>query len=102
MVRARDALGFPFGSSVFESKLRPGGDFEKKNVHGIDLVKIACFTAPIKEMIDQMDENNLKSLKKKRGDLHFFFYKNLVYKNIKASYGPKIKNILRIYKGFKS
>ena len=29
-----------------------------------------------------------------------FFYKNLVYKNIKASNGPKIKNILRKYKGF--
>ena len=27
----------------------------------------------------------------------FFFYKNLVYKNIKASKGPKIKNILRTY-----
>ena len=32
----------------------------------------------------------------------FFFYKNLVYKNIKASNGPKIKNILRTYEGFKS
>ena len=32
----------------------------------------------------------------------FFSYKNLVYKNIKASNGPKIKNILRTYKGFKS
>ena len=30
-----------------------------------------------------------------------FFYKNLVYKNIKASNGPKIKNILRTYEGFK-
>ena len=35
-------------------------------------------------------------------DIHFFFYKNLVYKNVKASNGPKIKNILRTYKGFKS
>jgi hypothetical protein len=34
--------------------------------------------------------------------VHFFFYKNLVYKNIKASNGPKIKNILRTYEGFKS
>ena len=32
----------------------------------------------------------------------FIFYKNLVYKNIKASNGPKIKNILRTYEGFKS
>ena len=32
----------------------------------------------------------------------FFFYKNLVYKNIKASNSLKIKNILRTYKGFKS
>ena len=31
----------------------------------------------------------------------FFFYKNLVYKNIKASKCPKIKNILRTYEGFK-
>ena len=31
-----------------------------------------------------------------------FFYKNLVYQNIKASNGLKIKNILRIYEGFKS
>ena len=34
--------------------------------------------------------------------VHSFFYKNLVYKNIKASNGPKIKNILRTCKGFKS
>ena len=34
--------------------------------------------------------------------LHFFFYKNPVYKNIKASNGPKIKNILRTYEGFNS
>ena len=32
----------------------------------------------------------------------FIFYKNLVYKNIKALNGPKIKNILRTYEGFKS
>ena len=32
----------------------------------------------------------------------FFFYKNLVYKNIKVLNGPKIKNILRTCKGFKS
>ena len=32
----------------------------------------------------------------------FFFYKNLVYKNIKASNSPKIKNILGTYEGFKS
>ena len=31
----------------------------------------------------------------------FIFYKNLVYKNIKASNCPKIKNILRTYEGFK-
>ena len=31
--------------------------------------------------------------------VHFFF-KNLVYKNIKASNGPKIKNILETYEGF--
>ena len=30
----------------------------------------------------------------------FFLYKNLVYKNIKASNCPKIKNILRTYEGF--
>ena len=30
----------------------------------------------------------------------FFYYKNLVYKNIKASNGPKIKNILRTFEGF--
>ena len=29
-----------------------------------------------------------------------FFNKNLVYKNIKASNGPKIKNILNTYEGF--
>ena len=33
--------------------------------------------------------------------IHYtFFYKNLVYKNIKASNSPKIKNILRTYEGF--
>ena len=32
----------------------------------------------------------------------FFFYKNLVHKNIKALDGPKIKNNLRSYEGFKS
>ena len=31
-----------------------------------------------------------------------FFYKNIVNKNIQASNSPKIKNILRTYKGFKS
>ena len=31
-----------------------------------------------------------------------FYYKNLVYKNTNASNSPKIKNILRTYKGFKS
>ena len=30
-----------------------------------------------------------------------FFYKNLVYKNIKASNGPNIKNILSSYQVFK-
>ena len=35
-------------------------------------------------------------------NIHFFFYKNLVYKNIKALNGPKINNILRAYKDFKS
>ena len=30
------------------------------------------------------------------------FYKNLVYKNIKASNGPKIKDSLRTYEYFKS
>ena len=34
-------------------------------------------------------------------DYTLFFYKNLVYKNVKASNSPKIKNILRTYKGFK-
>ena len=32
----------------------------------------------------------------KKVELHFFFKKNLVYKNIKASNGLKIKNILSI------
>ena len=31
-----------------------------------------------------------------------FFYKNLVYKNIKAWNGPNIRNILRTYEGFRS
>ena len=35
-----------------------------------------------------------------RAVIHSFFYKNLVYKNIKASNRPKIKNILSIYEGF--
>ena len=35
-------------------------------------------------------------------EVHFFFLKNLVYKNIEASNSPKIKNILSSYKGFKS
>ena len=39
---------------------------------------------------------NLKSLIK----YTLFFYKNLVYKNTKASNGFKIKNILRTYEGF--
>ena len=30
-----------------------------------------------------------------------FFYNNLVYKDIKASNGRKIKNILQMYEGFK-
>ena len=33
--------------------------------------------------------------------MYTFFYKNLVYKNIKASIGPKIKNILGTYHGLK-
>ena len=37
-----------------------------------------------------------------RLEIHFFFNKNLVYKNIKASNSLKIKNILRTYEGFKS
>ena len=35
-------------------------------------------------------------------EIQFFFYKNIVNKNIQASNSPKIKNILRTYKGFKS
>ena len=34
--------------------------------------------------------------------IHSFFYKNLVYKNIKASNSPKIKNTLKTYESSKS
>ena len=40
-------------------------------------------------------------IKKKLKSITLFFYKNLVYKNIKASKCLKIKNILRTHEAFK-
>ena len=38
--------------------------------------------------------------KRRRRDTPFFFYKNLVYKNIRLQNCPKFKNMLRTCQGF--
>ena len=65
-----------------------------------DAVETEEFWAPIQS--NNPGPPSLDATANTNKGTYTFFYKNLIYKNIKASNCPKIKNISRTYEGFKS
>ena len=59
-------------------------------------IKKEIFKKDLMNLIETNNQINMTSGHSVSSNTHFFLYKNIVYKNIQAHFGQKIKNILTI------